>query len=335
MYSYLTHILSLWPTFAVIVILMLAAAGCASLKARESEASYPATGRFTRAGGYSLHYIEAGSGSPVIYVHGSQGSTIDLTLSPTFAALTAEFHVITYDRPGFGHTRRDDREHLTIREQAAILQQFIEKRALTEKPIIVGHSLGGSIALQHAADFPGAARGYVVLSTVAYGWGGGATLLETLATVPVVGELFVQSLILPLGPGVARRSLAEAFNPIETPDDFARITTAFALRPSQYRATAMDMPSLSTALDALSPRYPTITAPLTIIHGGMDTICPATYHATRLHAAVPGSVLVLLPEAPHELQFTSAATIRDAVRHLADSSREHQSSQPPAKLPAG
>ena len=52
-----------------------------------------------------LHYFEKGSGPPVVFVHGSNGSLQDFKLS-VMDRLSKDFRTVAFDRPGHGHSER-------------------------------------------------------------------------------------------------------------------------------------------------------------------------------------------------------------------------------------
>jgi len=98
---------------------------------------------------------------PVIYVHGTPGS------AGAFRSYLADpvegTRSIAYDRPGFGETT-PKRVVPSFQEQAAAIEPLLETGDTGERPILVGHSLGGPIVARAAADYPQRVGGLVILA---------------------------------------------------------------------------------------------------------------------------------------------------------------------------
>lgn len=107
--------------------------------------------------GVELAYEERGSGGPLLLVHGTGGSVWD----PLPEMLASAGHrVITYDRRGFGgstHAAIKDPPRHTA-DAAALLQGLNAAPA-----VVVGHSMGGVIALDLAARHPDLVRALVLI----------------------------------------------------------------------------------------------------------------------------------------------------------------------------
>jgi alpha-beta hydrolase superfamily lysophospholipase len=74
--------------------------------ARGAERRNPARGTFIEIDGTRLHYIEKGTGSPVVLLHGNQAMADDFEISGVFDLVAEKHRVIAFDRPGFGHSER-------------------------------------------------------------------------------------------------------------------------------------------------------------------------------------------------------------------------------------
>src|ERR1700733_6442331 len=74
---------------------------------------------------------------------------------PPFAARPArrDFRVIILDRPGSGYSVRPDDTLAPLSAQARVISSFCQALAL-QRPVVVGHSLGGAIALALALEHP-------------------------------------------------------------------------------------------------------------------------------------------------------------------------------------
>ncbi|MGE0485308.1 MAG: alpha/beta fold hydrolase [Gammaproteobacteria bacterium] len=110
------------------------------------------TSRTVRTADWNLHYHEAGSGHPLVLLHGSgPGATGWSNFSGNLAGLSRHFRVLAVDMPGWGASDVcpvDRLEHV----DAAI--QFMDALGL-ERAAVVGNSMGGITAVRLAAEHPG------------------------------------------------------------------------------------------------------------------------------------------------------------------------------------
>src|ERR1044072_5280762 len=82
--------------------------------------------------GMRLNYVSAGSGRPVVLIHGNPGSYEDYTLAGV-GRRSRSYHVVAFDRPGHGYSERQDSVQTTVEVQALIIRAALQKLAL-EKP---------------------------------------------------------------------------------------------------------------------------------------------------------------------------------------------------------
>jgi pimeloyl-ACP methyl ester carboxylesterase len=99
--------------------------------------------------GARLHYQRAGSGEPVILIHGLSASS--RWWRHNVDALAKRFTVYTIDLIGFGRSR--GRQRFVLADSAALLARWMESVGI-ERAHIVGHSMGGYIAAQLAVEHP-------------------------------------------------------------------------------------------------------------------------------------------------------------------------------------
>jgi pimeloyl-ACP methyl ester carboxylesterase len=101
------------------------------------------------SGSRKVQVFEAGAGPPLVFLHGAGGLTED---SPFLAALARHWHVYAPLLPGYGDSEGAE----TLRDMLAVtLHSFDVIDALgLDRPILVGHSMGGMIAAEMAATAP-------------------------------------------------------------------------------------------------------------------------------------------------------------------------------------
>ena len=112
--------------------------------------------------GVQLNTIRRGSGDPIVFIHGM--GTAAWTWDACAEALADRYLTIAIDLPGHGDSPcPEDRAAFT--RDAALADLDLVLTELEGPAILVGHSLGGYLALAHAATRPNVARGIVVLNT--------------------------------------------------------------------------------------------------------------------------------------------------------------------------
>lgn len=107
--------------------------------------------RSVQAGDTRWVYYEGGQGPTIVLLHGfAARKEVWLKVAPM---LTAHFHVVIPDLPGWGESSRNPGASYNIDNQADRLNDFIQTLHL-QHSLIVGHSMGGAIAGVYAAEHP-------------------------------------------------------------------------------------------------------------------------------------------------------------------------------------
>jgi pimeloyl-ACP methyl ester carboxylesterase len=104
-------------------------------------------------GEVSVRYIEAGAdnpGDPVVLLHGFQAGA-DLWYPYTFPALAERYHVYALDLPGFGQS--GDLDEYSKESYGSFLNAFLDRLGISNVQL-VGHSMGGIVAIAAAAERP-------------------------------------------------------------------------------------------------------------------------------------------------------------------------------------
>jgi pimeloyl-ACP methyl ester carboxylesterase len=276
--------------------------------------SAPAKSKFITIDGTRLHFVIKGAGRPVVLIHGNPGSTQDW--ARVFGMLPANLGMIAFDRPGHGRSQRPKHEVATVEVQARLLHEALGQLHV-ERPILVGHSWGGALALVYAINYPKEVAGLVLVAPAVYESQDGVSFLTKLPAVPVIGDA-VNFVLTPLfGASVVRKDLKKAFSPDPVPKNYLRSVLSEWTRPKRVKAYAVDDSLLSDCLKKFSPRYSEIEAPISILAGDSDLIVPEKENAERLHKALPKSQFVLLPKTGHEIPFTRPQALIDALNYVA------------------
>ena len=144
----------------LVVIVALIVAGLVAFTARTArkiEAAFPPPGQFMEIDGQRIHYVDRGQGPAIVMIHGLGGNLGNFTYA-LVDRLAKDFRVVAIDRPGAGHSTRPKHASAALGAQAATLATLMRALKL-EKPLLVGHSLGGALSLTlavHHADCIGA-----------------------------------------------------------------------------------------------------------------------------------------------------------------------------------
>ncbi|MEP0519763.1 MAG: alpha/beta hydrolase [Hyphomicrobiales bacterium] len=262
------------------------------------ENKFPPLGHFVEVGGERLHYLSKGQGQPIVLLHGASASLRDMEAS-LVDDLAKDFQVIAFDRPGYGYSTRNNGTWPNPDIQAVLIEKALAKLGV-EKPIVVGHSLAGSVVMAYLLHFPEQVSGGILLAGATHPWDTGVSPNVRLARAPIIGQLFASTLVMPVGQAIFDGAIQNVFSPEDPTEGYEERTGAMlALRPGPFRASAQDVKNLSPFLMRQSKRYGEIKAPLLLITAEKDTIVPAWNHAERVIKAVPQAELVEVEGAGH------------------------------------
>jgi pimeloyl-ACP methyl ester carboxylesterase len=280
---------------------------------RLAEERYAAAGTMVElSDGSRLHVLEEGEGTPLVLIHGADGVMQGFT-ETVFDTLAESHRVLAVDRPGHGWSKAAPGSRHDVPLDVRLIREAVHELGV-RKPIVVGHSYGGAVALRWAIDHPEELRALVLMAPAAYfPWRAPLWLLRA-PRIPVVGPALTEALLVPLGRIVLPSLDANAFSPDPVPDAYAAYSRALFLRPSQFRALTEEYRSLPADVAYAEPRYRDIALPTVIVAGDRDNVTVTPLHAMRLAEEIGGAELVLLPDTGHELQWTHPEAVVEAVR---------------------
>jgi pimeloyl-ACP methyl ester carboxylesterase len=244
--------------------------------------------------GRSVSYTEAGSGPVLLLVHGMGGSSENWRA--VIEPLARNHTVIVPNLPGHGQSGPGAGDY-SVGGLAAGLRDLLlllgHRRAT-----LVGHSLGGGIAMQFAYQFPEILERLVLVSSG--GLGPEVSPLLRAATLPGAG-LFIAT-TAPLLRVIAAPLQRFEEGPLST--DLIEVTHGYGLLADRQRRAAF----LSTVRSVIGIGGQTVSAvdrlylaeavPVLIIWGARDRLVPA-HHAEHAHREIPGSRLEVFEGAGH------------------------------------
>ena len=281
--------------------------------AQEVEARYPPTGRFADTARGRIHYDRRGEGPPVVLIHGASGNLRDFTFAFADRLAGAGFEAIAVDRPGHGHSDRGSAR--TPQLQAAMLSEAMAAIGV-ERPVVLGHSMGGAVAAAWAVGHEVAAL--VGVAAVLYPWPGGENRFHAAAASPVLGPAAAVMARKRLEEGGAENAVRWIFSPQRPPAGYAEhVGAPLAVRPATFRANGEDVSGVNEALQGMVGRYADLQVPVALVHGTADSIVPVESHAARFAREVPSARFTRLKGIGHMPHHVEASAVIDAVLQVA------------------
>ncbi|MFL6673390.1 MAG: alpha/beta fold hydrolase [Massilia sp.] len=310
-----------FPTFAaaLLLVILLPAAALALFTwriARRVEAALPASGSKVDVPGATLHVREQGSGPALLMIHGLAGQMAHYTYGVN-QRLAGEFRVVTVDRPGSGYSTRHPGTAADLSTQAAALAALIDQLQL-DRPLVVGHSLGGAVALTLALEYPERVAGLALVAPVTHVPDGVPEAFKALTIESAwLRKLFAWTLAIPGSIATSKAVLGQVFGPEPVPRDFAtRGGGLLSLRPRQFLSASADLQALPLGLPQLESRYEQLRMPVSVLYGRGDRILDWKANGQALVDKVAGARLQLV-DGGHMLPITqpelTARFIQDAA----------------------
>ena len=229
----------------------------------------------TRANGADIRYLRAGTGTPVVLLH-TLRTQLDMFGSLLQHLDTARVEVIAVDLPGHGESSAPPVRYTAgyFTDTAAALLEACQ----VTSAVVVGESIGGSIALGLAARRNPRVAQVIAINPYDYGQGGGIRRSSLVAGIAFTGMLWPV-----LGPAIAysepkpilRQILQGGLrDPGNLPPDLLEVIHRCGRLPGHPRAFRSLCQEWRTWITARS-RYPAIEVPVTLAYGDADWSRPA------------------------------------------------------------
>lgn len=276
----------------------------------------PPAGRFVEVPGARLHVRETGNGPALLLVHGLAGQMAHFDYDMV-EELAKRFRVVCVDRPGSGHSERDPACAADVASQAAALAALVERLGL-ERPTVVGHSLGGAVALALALDHPQACGALALVAPLTHAPHTPPAVFAALGIRSrPLRALFAHTLALPASLAFSGPALKAVFAPEAAPPDFTtRGGGLLALRPRTFLAASSDMQAATTHLPALHARYGELALPVGVLYGREDALLDWRSNGQAFVERVPGAWLELV-DGGHMLPVTQPPVTAAFVERVA------------------
>jgi pimeloyl-ACP methyl ester carboxylesterase len=286
-------------------------------------------------------YRTAGRGPLVLLLHGIAGSSA--TWDQVMPRLSEDHEVIAPDLLGHGESAMAPGDY-SLGAYANLLRDLLAALG-HERCTIVGHSLGGGVAMQFAYQFPERCERIVLVSS----GGLGREIHPILRAAALPGA----ELVLPWLSVVGDRSIAFLLNAagrlgLRGSADLEETWRSFATleRPEARRTflhTIRDTIDMNgQRISALDRLYPSAAIPMLVVWGDKDPLIPVS-HAERVHRLVAGSQLEIFAgighypylEDPERFAAVVLAFIRTTKGSLVDADRLRSHLHAPSVVPPG
>jgi pimeloyl-ACP methyl ester carboxylesterase len=243
-----------------------------------------------------------GEGPPLLLLHGAVCDSRVWRVE--IDAFADEFTVVAWDAPGCGGSS-DPPEAFRMRDFADCLAGFIDALGL-DRPHVVGHSWGTTLALELCHRHPWRVRSLVLVGGYA-GWAGSLPADEVRRRLAFALNV-ADSLETSGWDPTSMPGLFSEVMPTDRAQELAAIMTDVRPVATRTMARALAEANLRDALGA-------VTAPTLLVYGDADERSPLAV-ARDLNARIPGSVLTVLPGLGHECCMEDPSAFDAAVREF-------------------
>lgn len=272
------------------------------------------TGSFlTLNGGLRIRYLERpGSGPAVLLIHGLPGTAEDFE---RVTPLLAGERTIAIDRPGYGFSSGG---YFPFSRQLQAVQEIVERLHLG-RPILVGHSYGGSISLAFAEAHPSEVRGLVLVDAAATcsrndAYERAQARMVRVIEAPVITQIADATFSQLLRKVSAEQGDEKAFDPVSVDPAHLHRVLALNMKHGNMEAWAGETLHANETIEALDRRLSQIHMPAVVIQGASDQLVkPAC--GRELAAALPDAHLEMV-SGGHMAPYTHPNAIAEAVRSL-------------------
>lgn len=206
------------------------------------------------------------------------------TFSPLAESLKKYgYRVYAPDLPGFGASKMPEKP-LTLADYSRFLDGYLEKNRI-DHPIFIGHSFGGRVSLKYNQLYPKRVRALVLSGTPGFTPIPKKKLIFFI-TLAKIGKLLFSIPLLNLLQDAVRRW----YYYVVGAKEFFRAEGA--MRETFKRIVAEDLVDCMAA----------VSIPTLLVWGELDIIIPPSI-AQRMHRAIEGSELVIIPDSDHGVSF--------------------------------
>lgn len=250
-------------------------------------------GKSVVAAGIKTNYLEAGSGDPVILIHGSgPGVTAYANWRLSIPVLAQKYRVLAPDIAGFGYTERKPDQVYTLDFWVRHLVEFMDAVGV-KKARFVGNSFGGALTLALTARHPERVEKFVLM---------GAAGVEFELTPGLDAVWGYQPSLETMREAVKSFAYDTSF----ITDDLVKSRYEASVRPGYHESYAQIFAEprqpIIKALATPEADIRKIAQPALVIHGRDDRIVPLS-NSIKLHSLIQKSDLHVFGQCGHWTQI--------------------------------
>lgn len=302
------------PTrFAVAVLFCACFPGCAATDLSDLP-DLPA-GQALRVEGESLFVRQSGSGPDIVLLHGLGDSSLGWQYIEG-PLVEAGYRVTVWDALGAGRSAKPRAGDYSIAAHVRRLEAVLDRLGI-ERATVVGHSLGGSLALVFAHAHPERTAALCLVDPAAYREGalGGRWFWEVPLLAEIVLGVLSTEMLVDFG---MKQNYANA---ARIPELLRKLYIREARREAMISALIHQERQLVPAdPEAWEAGHRTIRAPTLILWGANDALVPVA-QGPRLARDIPGAELVVLPDLAHSPQLEDPSAVLDHLLPFLDAQR--------------
>jgi len=281
--------------------------------------AHPPLGTLVEVEGRRIHvYVSGrarGTAPDVVLLHGSNGNLRDFTFD-LVDRLAGDFRVIAVDRPGLGFSDSWGPADSDPAEQARVLRLAVAQLGV-RRPIVLGHSYGGAVAMAWALQDQSHTAAVVQVSGATHPWGGDLTPWYRFNRTRLAPT--VLRVIAAFAPeSAAFDAVHDIFEPDPVPEGYAEyFGLGLSMRRESQADNARQMNALHGYLEQMQPHYGELHLPIEIVQGSEDPVIDPDIHARALVAEVPSARLTVVDGVGHMVHHTAPDAVVAAVRRAA------------------
>jgi pimeloyl-ACP methyl ester carboxylesterase len=276
----------------------------------------PPAGCFLDIDGARVHYAVMGEGPPIVLIHGF--SCVMQIFTYALTGLLKGHRLVVFDRPGCGYSLPRPARAAGVRAQAAILAKAIRILKL-EQPLIVGHSLGGAVALAMAVDQPEIAGGLALIAPLTRSGKGIPDAFKAFDVRPAVLRWLISwTFAVPGAIKNGRKIASWVFAPEVAPEDYLiKAGGVLGLRPSAFRTACEDLLAIPDDVRGIAGRYGEIQIPVSVLYGDQDAVLNYKVHGLAMKTAIPHAKVRILEGRGHMLPISAPGETAEFVLQAA------------------
>lgn len=264
---------------------------------------YQGLQRIAELGDQFVSYVDEGTGDPVVLIHGIP--TWGYLWHGLIPELARTHRVLVPDLLGFGYSDRSDRFDRSIARQAEMIDAWMEQVGVA-RAVIIGHDIGGGVALRLATLFPHRVTRLVVMNTVCYDSWPIEAMLQ-FGHPDAYRKLSASAAITLL-----RQALKQGIASSPPDEVLTGLLAPYATEVGKL-SLIRDAAALNTNLTTeITPLLSRIQAPSLILWGEEDVFQRVRY-GERLAGDIPGAQLVRFQEACHFVMWDQREQVAEHV----------------------